>query len=179
MNQRISELIENAKLDDSQLFSQLLSALSHKEKKVVIGASLVLGRLGDERAETALIRAFLTTDQEIGAAVAWALGRCHSQRAVPFLAKAIEKNFAAPNSCEALGCVGNEEVLPVLLDALKSANEDVRACAVKALGDIYCRCSIQFRSKIRAELQRLLKDPSRKVRICVCVVSERTATDTP
>jgi HEAT repeat protein len=170
---RILEMLENAKITDSQLFSQLLSALVHEEKSIIIGASLFLGRLADERAVPSLLRAFLTTDEEVGAAVAWALGRCGSPVAVPFLATAIRKGFAVSNACEALGHVGNEAVLPVLFDTLHSDYEDVRVCAAKALGNLAQRCDACKRDQIAKSLAPLFQDSSRKVRMSAALILER------
>lgn len=177
MNQeRISELISLAKVDDSEVFSQLLSALNHEEKSIIIGASIVLGRLADERAVPFLLRAFLTTDQEIGAAVAWALGQCGSTAAIPFLSKAIEKGFAVANSCEALGNMGDKVVLPLLFESLGSECEDVRVCSAKALGNLAQNCGTAQRDEITKNLMPLFYDKSRKVRICAAVIFERIAT---
>lgn len=162
-----------AQKDDSNVFSQLLSALVHEEKSVIIGASLMLGRLADERAEASLLRAFLTNDQDIGAAVAWALGRCGSKRAVPFLSKAIEEGFAVANSCEALGNLGDSKVLPALFGALNCGQEEARACAAKALGHLAAHCDAKARDEIGKNLMPLFYDKSRKVRICATIILER------
>ena len=83
MNQeRISELIEQAKIDESNLFPRLLSALVHEEKSIIIGASLLLGRLGDERAIPSLITALNQTFTRAEAAAALAK---FGSKIVPFL----------------------------------------------------------------------------------------------
>lgn len=175
--ERISELIQLAKKDQSEIFSQLLSALEHQEKSIVIGASLVLGRIGDQRAVPSLIRAFLTTDQEVGAAVAWALGRCNDHMATPFLSKAIESGFAVANSCEALGSLGDESAVPLLYRALSSSDKNVRACAAKGLGSVAVRCEPRTKHQIIERLEPLFHDSSRKVRICAAIILNRISSD--
>lgn len=174
---QIWEILEGAKIEDSNLLPQLLYALGHKEKSVIIGASLVLGRLKDERAVPSLIRAFLTTDRDIGAAVAWALGQCQSSCAVPFLAMAVQKGFVVSNACEALGQVGSIDALPVLFRTLKSIHEDERVFAAKALGQLAQKCSRCDRDRILESLALLSTDCSRKVRISAAVALEITKND--
>ena len=166
-------MLEEAKIADSNVFSQLLTALIHQEKTIVIGASLLLGRLADPRAVPSLLRAFLTNDEEVGAAVAWALGRCGSDLAVPFLATAVQKGFAVSNACEALGNVGNLSVLPVLFDTLSSNHEEARVCAAKALGNLASRCDVCQRDQITKNLAPLFQDPSRKVRLSAAFILEK------
>ena len=172
-------MLEEARVADSKIFPQLLAALVHQEKSIVIGASLLLGRLGDQRAVPSLIRAFLTSDEEVGAAVAWALGRCGSEQAIPFLTTAVQKGFAVSNSCEALGSVGDQSVLPVLFDTLLSGREDLRVCAAKALGNLASRCDACRRDQIAQSLAPLSHDPSRKVRVCAALALERVAKASP
>jgi HEAT repeat protein len=171
---QIWEIIKDAKIEDSNLLPQLLCALKHKEKAVIIGASLVLGRLKDERAVPSLIRAFLTTDREVGAAVAWALGQCGSACAVPFLLTAVQKGFVVSNACEALGLVGCIDALPVLFHTLISIHEDERVFAAKALGQLSLKCGRPERDKILESLAPLSTDFSRKVRMSAAVACEKT-----
>ena len=171
---QICEILKEAKIEDSNLLTQLLCALRHKEKSVIIGASLVLGRLKDERAVPSLIRAFLTTDREVGAAVAWALGQCQSPCAVPFLSMAVQKGFVVSNACEALGQVGSTDALPILFSTLKSIHEDERVFAAKALGQLAQNCGRCERDRILESLAPLSTDSSRKVRMSAAVASEKT-----
>lgn len=173
----IWDILEEAKIEDSKLLPQLLAALNHKEKSVIIGASLVLGRLRDERAVPSLIRAFLTTDREVGAAVAWALGRCGSSLAEPFLAMAVKKGFVVSNACEALGEVGGVSALPVLFHTLTSAHEDERMFAAKALGQLAHKCGSCEKERISQNLAPLSTDRSRKVRMSAALALEKIKND--
>jgi hypothetical protein len=169
----IWEILEHAKVEDGALLPQLLKALGHSEKSIIIGASLVLGRLKDDRAVPSLIRAFLTTDQEVGSAVAWALGQCGSALAVPFLSMAVQKGFAVGRACEALGQIGNIDVLPLLLRTLSSQKDDERMFAAKALGQLAQKCNIQNREEISLNLVTLSADKSRKVRMSAVLALEK------
>lgn len=173
MKKEISELIKSLSIDESQLFDMLLKALGHQEKEIVIGASLMLGKLADEKAVPFLLRAFLTNDQEIGSAVAWALGRCRSPSSAPFLAKAVAKGFAVANSCDALGHIKDTSVIPTLLDALISNSEDVRLCSLKALGNLLPFCMDPQREVVLGRLHTLCQDPSRRIRMCAAMVCQK------
>ncbi len=170
---RIWEILEPAKVEDGTLLPQLLIALGHREKSIIIGASLVLGRLKDDRAVPSLIRAFLTTDREVGSAVAWALGQCGSPLAVPFLSMAVQKGFVVKSACEALGQIGNGDVLPILLCTLGSQKDDERMFAAKALGQVAQKCNMRERNEISKNLVALSSDKSRKVRVSAVLALEK------
>jgi HEAT repeat protein len=166
---RIEAALALIRLGEDGLYSNLLSALKHPTRQIVIGAALTLGRLGDRRATQHLVDAFKTNDQEIGAAVAWALGQCRDSFALPWLMAAVEHDFACAKACEALGNIGDEKAQGVLSRALESTCEDVRAYAARALSLLRFDKTEMAVPKVVFALERLLKDTSRKVRLCAAL----------
>lgn len=175
---RIQAALGLIRLGEEGLFLHVLSALKHPMRRIVVGAALTLGRLADRRATPDLVEAFKTTDKEVGAAVAWALGQCGDAYALPWLMAAVDHNFVPAKACEALGKIGDEQAHPALERALSSSNEEVRAYAAKALSSL---CFIQGKNVLPAlasQLERLLQDTSRKVRLCASLALHRLGRGT-
>ena len=161
---------------DQQLFPEVVKSLRHDDPKVVIGAAVALGHLADRRVVPNLVEAFKTDEIEVGAAVAWALGRCGDPSALPWLITAVEQGFAVANACEALGRIGDPRAQPALLKALANAADDVRAYAARALGLLKHggsgpkgQLGLMAENKAVPVLKKLLKDQSRKVRLCAAI----------
>lgn len=161
---------------DQQLFPEVVKSLRHDDPKVVIGAAVALGHLADRRVVPNLVEAFKTDNLEVGAAVAWALGRCGDPAALPWLITAVEQGFAVANACEAMGRIGDPRAQSALLQALGHPADDVRAYAARAIGLLQHgggarrgQIGLMAENKAVPVLKKLLKDHSRKVRLCAAI----------
>jgi HEAT repeat protein len=174
---RTNAAVALIRIGDEQLFPEVVKSLRHEDPRVVIGAAVALGRLADKRVVPNLVEAFKTEDPEVGAAVAWALGQCGDAAALPWLTTAVEQGFAVANACEALGRIGDARAQPALLSALGHAADDVRAYAARAIGLLRpddsgaagARAGQSAADKAAPALRELLKDRSRKVRLCAAI----------
>jgi HEAT repeat protein len=175
---RMTAALSLIKIGDDALFPEIVKALRAEDPNVVVGAALALGRLADRRVVPNLVEAFKTQDARVGAAVAWALGQCGDAACLPWLMTAVEQGFAASNCCEALGRIADPRAVPVLIKALESPNDDTRAYAARALGMIKhpkssgamgARLGQMSENKAVPALKKLLKDRSKKVRLCGCI----------
>ena len=126
----------------------LLSASSERLEKLIADlkalipqarwkAAEELGALGDERAVAPLCAALSPADWQLAVAVANALGKLKSQKAVDPLVRMLGYvNLAkgAVLACiNALGALGDRAAIPALLNHLKSADAEVASAAGKAL----------------------------------------------
>lgn len=166
------------RVGDEVLLPEVVKALRHLDPRVVVGAAVALGRLRDLRTVPNLVEAFKTTNVEVGAAVAWALGQCGDAAALPWLMTAVEQGFAAANACEALGRIGDHRAQAVLISALGAVADDVRAYAARALGllrppeprgGVAARTAQLHSQRAVGPLRALLRDRSRKVRLCAAL----------
>ncbi len=169
-----SKKIPFSRLVQEDSFYAICQSLNSKELEVAIGASLVLGRLRDERALPFLLEAFLSTNGKKAQAVAWALGELADARAVPFLTEALAAKFIPKSSIIALGKIGASSSLDVLINCLKDRDETLRALAVKSIGQL--RYGTQMELKARAVsvlMEQLRREVSRAVRLAICVTCAR------
>ena len=175
---RMAGAIALIKVGDEALFPEIVKGLRAGDPNVVVGAALALGRLADRRVVPNLVEAFKTTDPRVGAAVAWALGQCGDPACLPWLTTAVEQEFAAPACCEAMGRLGDPRAQNPLAAALDSKDEDTRAYAARALGmlkqparsgGLGARAGAMTEGKAVPALKKVLKDPSKKVRLCACI----------
>ena len=166
---RIQVAIALIRMGEEPLLQDLLANLRHPDRQVVIGAALTLGRLEDARATIELAKAFATDDPEVGAAVAWALGQCKDVFALPLLISAVKHHFVPANACEALGKIGDERALNILLDALTFQDDNVRAYAARALSLLKFQSHPDQNEAVVVALRSLLQDGSRKVRMCAAI----------
>jgi len=178
---RLTSAIALIKVGDEGLFPEIVKSLRAKDPNVVIGAALALGRLADRRVVPNLVEAFKTQDPRVGSAVAWALGQCGDAACLPWLTTAVETGFAAPAAAEALGRIADPRAAPVLVKALEGVNDDTRAYAARALGmlrqqpskggggALSARMGQMSENKAIPALKKLLKDRSKKVRLCACI----------
>jgi len=165
---RMQAAINLVILGSDDVFWSLLRALEHKNKNVIVGSALTLGKLRDKRAIPYLISAFKTNEVESGAAIAWALGQLKSVESLPWLIVALHHKFVALNVCEALGNIGDEEAFDALECALSSGVSEVRAFASRSLGMLQYQNQKKFDSALHL-LRRLVCDSSRKVRLCAAL----------
>lgn len=176
---RTNAAVALVRIGDEQLFPEVVKALRHADPRVVVGAAVTLGRLGDRRVVPNLVEAFKTENVEVGAAVAWALGQCGDRAALPWLITAVDQGFAVANACEALGRIGDPLAQATLHAALANPSDEVRAYAARALGQLRFRAGSAPRAedddgvapdpRVIPALKGLLKDRSRKVRLCAAI----------
>lgn len=166
------------RVGDDVLLPEVVKSLRHPDPRIVVGAAVALGRLRDVRTVPNLVEAFKTKDVEVGAAVAWALGQCGDAAALPWLITAVEQGFAAANACEALGRIGDPRAQAALISALGAVADDVRAYAARALGllrppeprgGLATRTAQLSTQRAVGPLRALLRDRSRKVRLCAAL----------
>lgn len=100
----------------------------------------LLGRTGDERAVESLINTLIEDTELLRVSAADALGWIGDERAVQPLLSALEQSPADSSvrevAAEALGRIGNPEVIPALVASLTDTNEWVRRASAVALGDL-------------------------------------------
>jgi HEAT repeat protein len=117
----------------------LLKALRLKDAKVRLASVTALGKLGDVAALDALVRALGDEDDEVCYAAARALGRIGTPSAVEALIETLtpgRRNRARKGALAALGQVGGERVLDVVIGASLDEDSKVRRSAATALGEI-------------------------------------------
>jgi len=171
MNVRTAAAVALIRIGDEELLGQIAAALEDPDPAVVAGAAAALGQIADPRVVPNLLQAFRTENTGVGSAVAWALGQIGAVEAVPWLVAALENHFVPANACEALGRIGDPTVLPALIAALDEPNDDVRAYAARAVGQLIAHpktttaaATTRFRPKANLALNKLLNDRSPKVR---------------
>lgn len=124
------------RLGDRRALQPLVKALGSKhEPWVNIDETVIeaLGELGDPHAIPVLLQSLKRGDTSLRDKCATALGRLHATEAVDALIELAVKR-QNKNALEALGAVGDQRALPVLLNAFKSANPALRSGAAAALG---------------------------------------------
>lgn len=163
---RLAATVSLIRLGDKGLYEQILAALQSAETDVAVGAALILAKLKEPASFWHLIQAFQTNNGLIGSAAAYALGELGNSQALPWLMSAIEHGFVVPNACEALGKIGDLKGLPVLLSLLSHPATNIRALSAKALSSIYYAENIDIKYSVLQQLEPLLQDPMRKVRLC-------------
>lgn len=125
-----------AKLGGAELGHEFVKFLGDTERRTVIGAAAVLGRMRFSPAIEPLRAMFRTDDELLGKTVAWALGELRASSAVPDLLVALEAGFALVEVVQALGKIGDPRALGPLERACEHPDPVVRAQAVKALGEL-------------------------------------------
>lgn len=158
-------------LGDRALLNELIKGLADPDPKVIAGAAAALGTSSNPEVVPYLLQAFQTRDTAVGVAVATALGQLRAAAAVQYLVAALSANFVPAACCEALGLIGDGNAAPILLDALRHPDENVRASAARALGLLASSTSPRFDAVVRQNkaipaLKALAADPSPKVRLC-------------
>jgi HEAT repeat protein len=116
---------------------ELIERLKHPETQMRRAAARALGRIGDERAATPLITAWVGADYEEGKTIRKALvemGPC----AVPMLVGGLKhsESYVRRHSAEALRELKDPSAIVGLRDAVRDESESVRAASVRALSQI-------------------------------------------
>lgn len=166
--------IPYASLRMTENFEAICGALYHESLDIVVGASIVLGQLQDERALPHLLHAFLTTGSRKAQAVSWALGEIGNPSALPFLTEALSSNFVPKSAIIALGKIGSPTSLDILVSFLVDSDESVRALAARSLGQIKFGDDFALMKKAMAALKMQLRvETARAVKLVICAVSGR------
>ncbi len=99
-------------------------------------AALELGRIGDRRAEKALIEMIDDPDSQVSTHAILALGWLQAQAAVPALSRAVQSpdQWARRRAAQALGQIGDPAAAGVLLPLMDDEDYLVRENAILALG---------------------------------------------
>ncbi|MEH1849289.1 MAG: HEAT repeat domain-containing protein, partial [Nostoc sp.] len=97
-----------------------------------------LGKIGNETAVSALIKALQDEDSSVRRSAADALGEIGNEAAVSALIKALqdENSFVRWRAADALEKIGNEAAVSALIKALQDEDSSVRRSAADALGEI-------------------------------------------
>jgi HEAT repeat protein len=150
--------------------TERLVQYGHEEKQVA--AAGVLGRIGGERAEDALIEALQGKPQVQRVAIG-ALGRAKVTRAVehiiPFLKDA--ESLTRQSAARALSVLGDARAVELLIEALSDEDDSVRSEAIRALRDMKDKRAVE-------PLMQLLEDKSTRheaARVLVSLGDERAA----
>lgn len=191
---------------DPSLFGPLSERLAHPDAMVRLCAVLALGRLGDKRAEDAILTLLRTEkDRKVRATAMIALGRVGTPRVAPVFMKYGLKDQdgrVRASAIEALGSLGLDPatVVPALQPFLQDPENRARANAVVALyrlgrfealdalspmlksEDKWTRASAAFvcgqigTAETAAYLESLAADPEAEVRLNVARAFGRIAS---
>ncbi len=122
------------RIGDSRALQPLLTALAReREPRMSEALAEALGDLGDLKAIPALLQELKRGNAAVQANAATALGRLRATEAVDALIELAVKR-QNKNALAALGAIGDQRALPVLLNAFKSTNPALRSVAAAALG---------------------------------------------
>jgi HEAT repeat protein len=165
-------------LKDKAAVPLLIEALYDSDSLVSAEAALALGQIKDPAALTYLLEALDQTNWRVGKAASRALGALGKTAMTPLLEIVTDKNSGTRKqvrAIEALARIHDPAVEPVLLNATRDKNADVRSMAIEALRE----------SKDTAVVKRLvecLHDTARprwgKQRICDIAASVLDAIGT-
>ncbi|HNT74615.1 MAG TPA: HEAT repeat domain-containing protein [Anaerolineae bacterium] len=144
------------KIGDPQAGPVLLEALADKSLNLQIAALKSLGMLQYTPAAPT-VREFLTiTDPRLRRQAALTLGQLRDTQAIPTLLEIAREDVSSlvrPAAVEALGLVGNPQVLPALLPLVNDANAYLRAALVGALVNLDGN-----RPQVKSALEQLAQD---------------------
>ena len=121
-----------------QVVQELLNILQTNDAGLTLDAIVVLGRIGDKQAVSALIACLDHVSNLLKAHVTEALALIGDSRAVPQLLRALEDPHAPTRVNAAAGLVrmADPRSLRPLLKALQDGDGDVRGYAATALGEL-------------------------------------------
>lgn len=120
------------KLDSSKDISNLISKLNAMDWKIRYKAAKALGRIKDSRAVDSLVKALGDGRLEVQKESAKSLGRIGDKRAIEPLIKNLS-SLSGKDCLQALVNIG-KPAIPYLIKAINSRNKYIRWKAIKALG---------------------------------------------
>ncbi len=151
--------------DQRQACWRLVPFLRHSEPKIRTRAVQAMGRLQDSSCVDYLVRSLDDINHNVRIESAFALGQIGSQNAeTPLIERLKTKEMARVKTriIEALGKIGRERTVPVLLRLFASHVHELRAEAALAVGRMALR---DFRHRALTDsVSRLLKDSDVEVR---------------
>jgi MFS family permease len=125
---------------------ELLDALSDPSFNVRHEAIVSIARLKpDERLFNALVEVLLGNEPDLSISAAWALGRLGDRRAIEPLREAFGSRYALiqARSARALATLGDYDIIPILLERLKTEPDDgLRIAYASALGSLHCKDAV-------------------------------------
>jgi HEAT repeat protein len=112
----------------------LIQALQQESYGIRMGAAEALGKIGDKRATTPLIKCLQEDENDfVRAKAAEALGRIGNQRAIKPLIKALKNKAVRRKAAMALISMGPGHAVKPLLKDLRGKNPETRQAAADAL----------------------------------------------
>lgn len=140
-----------------EFFPALLSALDDPNLNVASAAAEHLGNLGDSRAVPDLIRSVMDNDSILFRFSALgALGKLTSHLPVPEeIVKLADQEILRKSVYECLGSIGDESVMPILMQGFLSQQKSSRNAAITGWYRIFSRSSATDRHRYQEALQRL------------------------
>jgi HEAT repeat protein len=138
---RASAIIAMGKAGDRDAVTYLVQTLENTSEVDWLRAcaAIALGRLSGEEVVQPLIDALRDDNNTVLRAVISALGDARCRQAVPYLKETLKdstKQELHALTVTVLGLIGGDDITPTLLEALKSANNQVRVRAAAALRDL-------------------------------------------
>lgn len=119
-----------------QALDALVAALSNENSEIRDGAISSLGQIGNEKAVDALILALNDKDSNIGSSVVDTLRTVGTPKAVTALITALSNPRVSRFAVYALGEMGSDQAVDMLMSMLKDKDSRIRERAVSALGRI-------------------------------------------
>jgi HEAT repeat protein len=118
----------------------LLQALEHQDSHIRWQAAHALGEIGSKEAIPALLKASKDSDPDTFYSSVCALGKLDYEPAIPMLERLIEGELpytdVPSKAVEALGKIQSKKVIPILLKALQTGNNETRMKAAEVLGQV-------------------------------------------
>ncbi len=130
---RRAAVVAIVRLGDDLILREVAHALRHDQAAVVIGASRILGEIGDRRAVPNLVEALRTDDEAVGDAILSALGQLGDPASLPWVMAAAEHGFCVETACHVMGAIGDVSVEPLLRRLQAQGNKRVSLAAARAL----------------------------------------------
>ncbi|OGR26760.1 MAG: hypothetical protein A2X83_13225 [Desulfuromonadales bacterium GWD2_54_10] len=135
----------------------LLSALADPDMNVASAAAEHLGNIGDNRAVADLIKAIINNDSILFRFSALAaLGKLTSHMTIPAeIVRLADQDILRKSVYECLGSIGDESVMPILMQGFMSRQKSSRNAAITGWYRIFSRSSATDRQAFQEVLQRL------------------------
>ncbi|HEY3308317.1 MAG TPA: HEAT repeat domain-containing protein [Desulfuromonadaceae bacterium] len=133
----------------------LLVSLGDPDVNVASAAAEHLGNIGDERAVPDLIKAIVDNDAVFFRFSALtALSKFTSHLPVPSeIIRLAEQNILQKSVYDCLGSIGDDAVIPILLEGFRSRKKSCRNSAIKSWYRIFSRSRGTVRLKLQEDLQ--------------------------
>ena len=152
------------KIADARAVDALMYALQDTDTAVVSKAAFGLGQIGDARAIPALVAIVGHENRDVQTMLITVLERFGMVSVQPLMAIMTNERWQVrEQAADILGQIGDQQALPVLIEALKDEMWQVRFAAVTALGHM-------GGAQAKAALQNMSADPEQRVQTLVSQV---------